>query len=238
MCILNLCFFQNLSLISTELFAYCFLPFYPPLLPPPHPSPPHNTPQIENFEKMKKVFGYVIILHMCTKNHDHMMYASWNMDATGIIFCHFGPFFALLPQHWPWKLKFEKTLPFDPPNNPKNQNFGKMKKMLEDIIILHLCITNDNHMMYSSWDMECDRIFVTLGHLSFYHNNNLKNQNFEKMKETMEITSFYTCVPQMTIIWCMVSEKWSGTEFFLVLDYFLPFYPPNNLENQNFEKIK
>ena len=76
MCILNLCFFQNLSLISTELFAYCFLPFYPPLLPPPHPSPPHNTPQIENFEKMKKVFGYVIILHMCTKNHDHMMYAS------------------------------------------------------------------------------------------------------------------------------------------------------------------
>ena len=60
MCILNLCFFQNLSLISTELFAYCFLPFYP--LPPPPPNP-HNTPQIENFEKMKKVFGYVIILH-------------------------------------------------------------------------------------------------------------------------------------------------------------------------------
>ena len=146
------------------------------------------------------------------------MYASWDMDATGM-FCNSGPFFALLPQYWPQKLKFEKTLPFDPPNNLKNQHF------VEDIIILPLCTTNDDHMMYSSWDMECDRIFVTLSHLSFYYNNNLKNQNFEKMKETMEITSFYTCVPQMTIIWCMVSEKWSVTEFFLVLDYFLPFYP-------------
>ena len=131
------------------------------------------------------------------------------------IFCPLAPGLTL-------KIKIWKT--FDPPNNPKNQNFGKMKKMFEDII-LFLCITNDDHMMYSSWDMECDRIFVTLSHLSFYYNNNLKNQNFEKMKETMEITSFYTCVPQMTIIWCMVSEKWSVTEFFLVLDYFLPFYP-------------
>ena len=27
-------------------------------------------------------------------------------------------------------------------------------------------------------------------------------------------------------------------EFFVILDDFLPFYPPNNLENQNFEKMK
>ena len=27
-------------------------------------------------------------------------------------------------------------------------------------------------------------------------------------------------------------------EFFVILDYFLSFYPPNNLENQNFEKWK
>ena len=26
--------------------------------------------------------------------------------------------------------------------------------------------------------------------------------------------------------------------FFFILDYFLPFYPPNNPENQNFEKMK
>ena len=42
----------------------------------------------------------------------------------------------------------------------------------------------------------------------------------------------------MTIIWCMVPEIWNTTEYFLILDYFLPFYPPNNPENQNFEKMK
>ena len=39
-------------------------------------------------------------------------------------------------------------LPLDPPTNPKNQNFKEMKKTSGDIIILHLCTTNDNLMMY------------------------------------------------------------------------------------------
>ena len=34
-------------------------------------------------------------------------------------------------------------LPFHPPSNLKNKNFEKMKKMPGDIIILHLCTTND-----------------------------------------------------------------------------------------------
>ena len=37
-------------------------------------------------------------------------------------------------------------LPFDPPNNLKNQSFEKMKKATEVIIILHLHTTNDDHM--------------------------------------------------------------------------------------------
>ena len=41
-------------------------------------------------------------------------------------------------------------MPFDPPNNPKNQNFEKNRKTPGDIIILHLCTTNDDHMMYGS----------------------------------------------------------------------------------------
>ena len=40
-------------------------------------------------------------------------------------------------------------LPFYPSNNPENQNFEKKKKKLEDIII-HMCIINENHMMYGS----------------------------------------------------------------------------------------
>ena len=49
------------------------------------------------------------------------------------IFCYFGLFFALVP-----------------PNKPKNQNFEKMKKTHGDIVILHMCIINDNHMMDGS----------------------------------------------------------------------------------------
>ena len=36
----------------------------------------------------------------------------------------------------------------------------------------------------------------------------------------------------------MVTEIWSATEFLIILDRFLPFYPPMDPENQSFEKIK
>ena len=39
---------------------------------------------------------------------------------------------------------------FYPPDNPKNQNFEKTTQIPQDII-LHLCTTNDNYMMYGSW---------------------------------------------------------------------------------------
>ena len=46
---------------------------------------------------------------------------------------HFRLFFALLP-----------------PNNPKNQFFKKMKKNPGDMMILHMCTKNYDHMMYNS----------------------------------------------------------------------------------------
>ena len=67
---------------------------------------------------------------------------------------------------------------------------------------------------------------------------NPKNQNFEKMKKKLlEISSFYTCVPKTTIIWRTVPEICSVN----ILGHFLPVTsppPPNNPENQNFEKMK
>ena len=67
--------------------------------------------------------------------------------------------------HDVWFLKYEMQqtesliildhfLPFYPPNNPKNLNFEKLKKTPGDIITLHMCTINDNHMMYSSWYMK------------------------------------------------------------------------------------
>ena len=43
-----------------------FLPFYPP-----------NNPKV--LKKWKKMPGDIIILHMCTKNYDQMMYSSCDM---------------------------------------------------------------------------------------------------------------------------------------------------------------
>ena len=41
-------------------------------------------------------------------------------------------------------------LPFYPTNNPKNQNFEKMKNTSGDIIILIRCPKNHDHALYSS----------------------------------------------------------------------------------------
>ena len=80
----------------------CSLHFYPP-----------KNPENQNFEKMKKIPGVIIILHMCTINDNPMMYGSWDMEVDGqnVILDHFSAFSL--------------------PNNQKNQNFEKLKKLLE-----------------------------------------------------------------------------------------------------------
>ena len=57
---------------------------------------PPNSPKHENFKKMKKRPGHIIILHKCTKNHYHMVYVPgiWCMMDVIAIF-HFGLFFTL-----------------------------------------------------------------------------------------------------------------------------------------------
>ena len=62
------------------------------------PFTPLSTQKIQNFEKMKTP-GDIIILHMCTKNHDHMLFFIWSY-----------------------------SLPFYPPNSPNNQNLKNEKK--------------------------------------------------------------------------------------------------------------
>ena len=36
----------------------------------------------------------------------------------------------------------------------------------------------------------------------------------------------------------MAPQTWSMTDRIVILNHFLPFYPPNSLKNQNFEKLK
>ena len=42
----------------------------------------------------------------------------------------------------------------------------------------------------------------------------------------------------MTIKWCIIHEIWSATEFLIIFGHFLPFYPPNSLQNENTKKMK
>ena len=46
-------------------------------------------------------------------------------------------------------------LPFYPTMDPENQNFEKIKKTPENII-LQMCTINDSHMMHGSWEMKCN----------------------------------------------------------------------------------
>ena len=121
-------------------------------------------------------------------------------------------------------------LPFYPPNNLKNQNFEKWKKY-GGIITLHLRTTNDDHMMYGSWDMEHDRHnFLSLfGYvLLFYAPNNLENQNFEKMKK---YTKNHDHMPYCS--WDMVRDECNCYFSFWAI---FPFYPRNSPRNQNLKK--
>ena len=101
---------------------------------------PLTTKKITILKYWKKKHLEILSFHMCTINNNQKMYGSWDIECDGQNFLSFWTIFAHLP-----------------PKNPKNQNFEKMKKMPGDIIILHKCTKNHDHMLQCSWDMACDR---------------------------------------------------------------------------------
>ena len=79
-----------------------FLPFIP------------KSPKNQNSKRMKKTPADIIILQLCTKNHDHILYCSWNMACNryNCLACNRYNCFSL------WVI----FLLFYPANSPKNQN--------------------------------------------------------------------------------------------------------------------
>ena len=107
-------------------------------------------------------------------------------------------------------------LPFYPPNNPKNENFKKMKKAPEDIIILHMCTKYHGHILYCSWDMTCDgcncyfsfwAIFCPFTPLTAW-----KIKILKKWNKHPEISSFSTCAPKIMIRRYTVPQIWYTTD--------------------------
>ena len=84
----------------------------------------------------KNTTGDIIILHKCTKDHDHMVYCFWN-TARDRCNCYFS-FWAIIS-------------PFTPQNeNFKKKKKKKKKKTPRDTIILHKCTKNHDQKLYYS----------------------------------------------------------------------------------------
>ena len=110
---------------------------------------------------------------MRTMNDNHDVWflryrgvANWNWEF-GVIFC-----------------------PFYHPNNLEKSKSWRNEKTIRDVVLLHMCTINEDHTVYGSWDIRHGRqnLCVNLSQfLLFYPHptDNLKNQNFEKMKNPL-----------------------------------------------------
>ena len=100
--------------------------------------------------------------------------------------------------------------------NLKNQNFEKMKKNCWRYHHFTHVYQSHNHMRYSSWDTEWDRIFLSFWTiLLFFYSlppNNPKR----------EMSSFSTCATKNMTIWCMLTQICSGVD--IIFCHFRPFF--------------
>ena len=129
-------------------------------------------------------------------------------------------------------------LPFYLFTDPENQNFENIKIVPGDIIILHMCTINGNHMMYVSWDMEHDRHnFLSFWTVScpFTPPPSLTTQKIRILQKMKKNTWRYYHFTHVYNKWQSCNEWFlkhgaRQTEFFVILDSFLLFYPSNNLK--------
>ena len=142
-----------------------------------------NYPENQNFEKKewKKCLEILsFYTYMCTIIEDHMIYGSRNIRCDRQKFLSSWAIF--------YSFNFLTT---------RKIKILKLKKTSGDIIILHICTTNENHMMYGSWDMECDRHKFLSFWTVFCPFTPLWTQKIKilkKWKKHLKILSFYKCV--------------------------------------------
>ena len=125
-----------------------------------------------------KIFAWgIIILHICTKNRNHMMYVSWDTkwDRHNYLsfWAIFNPFLPLTIQNnqnfkikiWSWDLEHNRQnfchsgpfLSFSTSFCPRIKVSKTWTTHLNILSFYKMRTINDSHMMYSSWDMKCNR---------------------------------------------------------------------------------
>ena len=154
----------------------------------------------------------------------------------------------MIPEIWSTAYNFLSFwtvfCPFTP-YGPRKSKFLKYKKkttrkyhltnvyhkwQLYDVLFLRYGVQRTeifviHHMMYGSWDMEHDRqnfFSFWTNFCPFTHLITWKIKILKKWKKHLEILAFYTYLPKMTIIWCMVPEILSATD--RIFCHFGPFF--------------
>ena len=127
-----------------------------------------------------------------------MIYISWDVECDRlklIIMGNFLPFYSPPPS-----LKLKKF------------EFWKKSRKLLEISSFYTCAPKTTIIWGKVPEIqsETDIIFCNFGYfLSFDpipSPDNFNNQNFKNTKKASGTSSFYTCVPKITIIWCMLPE--------------------------------
>ena len=131
---------------------------------------------------MKKNAGDIIILHMCTKNHFHMMYGFWDTEPDRQNFLSFWTIFCPFTLLTTRKIKILKKWK----NTWRYHHFTLVWQKSWSYAALFL--------RSNTWRMSFS--FYILGYF---------------LPLCPEISSFYTCVPKIMITWCTVAEIWCAT---------------------------
>ena len=145
----------------------------------------------------------MLSFYTCTINDNHIMYGSW----------------CMMDDSWDMERDWLNCLsfctlfwPYTPLTTQKFKILKKEKK--NSWRYFHFTQVYHKWKSYHVWCLICsmkDLIFVILDHIwLFYPTNNLLFG--KKRKNYLELLSFHTCVPWITIIWCKVPKIWSTSD--------------------------
>ena len=137
-----------------------------------------------------------------------------------LTYAYFRPFFAFLPHHWPQKLKF-------------GRNVKSTRRYYPFTHMHHKSRSYD--VWFLRYKMQKTKVFVIMGHfLPFDPPNNQENENFGKIKKYLWRYYHFTLVHHKWRPYNVWFVRYQARQhiIFVFLGYFLPFYPPNNPENQ------
>ena len=149
-------------------------------------------------------------------------------SVTDIIFCHFRPFFAILRNYWPQKLKFGKNVKNTWRYYPFTHVYHKSRSY--DVWFLR----------YKVQRTKIYAILSFLRFLSFYPLILLTNQMIKILKKWKKTWRYYhfTLVYhkwRSCAVWFLIYQV-EQTEFFVILGYCLPFYAPLTTQKIKFLK--